>query len=42
MLYELLSGKGNLPYKTGIADLIELIKKQPRKPLSNFYSVEIH
>ena len=41
MLYELMNGKGNLPYKTIIAKMSDRIKNQPRKPLSDFYSAEI-
>ena len=41
MLYELMNGKGNLPYKTIITKMIELIKNKPRAPISDFYSVEI-
>ncbi len=36
-----MNGKGNLPYKTIITKMIELIKTQPRAPISDFYSVEI-
>jgi len=41
MLYELMNGKGNLPYKTSMMKMIDLIKNQPRSPLPDFYSEEI-